>query len=200
MIRINDITTALSGLVGIGSPGTSGLDVLNAHPLLTAENIEAITPSEDNGNTTKADEWLQGQQTAAIVQVVQRFCADKQTWRQSRDILQRKPFFDGAGRIKKFFSITFPFLTPVIFYSIITQTGLALQEFNAPFIITQGGPRNSTTLISVLIYNTAFQQKDMGLACALTWFFLIIVSVITAALFISQKYWVYYNGDFQEEK
>ena len=100
MIRINDITTALSGLVGFGSPGTSGLDVLNAHPLLTAENIEAITPSEYNGNTTKADEWLQGQQTAAIVQVVQRFCADKQTWRQSRDILQRKPFFDGAGRIK----------------------------------------------------------------------------------------------------
>lgn len=107
---------------------------------------------------------------------------------------------DGAGKIKKFFSITVPFLTPVIFYSIITQTGLALQEFNAPFIITQGGPRNSTTLISVLIYNTAFQQKNMGLACALTWFFLIIVSVITAALFISQKYWVYYNGDFQEEK
>lgn len=100
MIRINDITKALSGLVGFGSPGTSGLDVLNAHPLLTAENIEAITPSEYNGNTTKADEWLQGQQTAAIVQVVQRFCADKQTWRQSRDILQRKPFFDGAGRIK----------------------------------------------------------------------------------------------------
>lgn len=100
MIRINDITTALSGLVGIGSPGTSGLDVLNAHPLLTAENIEAITPSEYNGNTTKADEWLKDQQTASIVQVVQRFCADKQTWRQSRDILQRKPFFDGAGRIK----------------------------------------------------------------------------------------------------
>lgn len=100
MIRINDITTALSGLVGIGSAGSSGLDVLNAHPLLTSENIEAITPSEYNGNTTKADEWLQGQQTAAIVQVVQRFCADKQTWRQSRDLLQRKPFFDGAGRIK----------------------------------------------------------------------------------------------------
>lgn len=100
MIRINDITTALSGLVGFGSAGTSGLDVYNVHPLLTAENIAAITPSKYNGNTTKADEWLQGQQTAAIVQVVQRFCADKQTWRQSRDILQRKPFFDGVGRIK----------------------------------------------------------------------------------------------------
>lgn len=107
---------------------------------------------------------------------------------------------DGAGKIKSFFSITVPFLTPVIFYSIITQTGLALQEFNAPFIITQGGPRNSTTLVSLLIYNTAFQQKDMGMACALTWFFLIIVSVITAFLFVSQKYWVYYNGGFQEEK
>lgn len=100
MIRINDITTALRGLVGFGSAGSSGLDVLNAHPLLTAENIEAITPSVYNGNATKANKWLEDQQTAAIVQVVQRFCTDKQTWRQSRDLLQRKPFFDGAGRIK----------------------------------------------------------------------------------------------------
>ena len=107
---------------------------------------------------------------------------------------------DGAGKIKRFFSITVPFMSPAVLYNIVTQTGLALQEFNAPFIITQGGPRNSTVLISMLIYNTAFQQKEMGMACALTWVFLIVVSVISTLIFISQKYWVYYNDNSQEEK
>lgn len=106
---------------------------------------------------------------------------------------------DGAGRIRRFMSITFPFLTPVIFYNLVTQAGMALQEFNAPFIITQGGPRNATALISVMIYNTAFQKKDMGMACALTWIFMIIVSVISAAMFLSQKYWVFYSNDSQED-
>lgn len=106
---------------------------------------------------------------------------------------------DGAGRIRKFFSVTVPFITPVIFYNLVTQAGMALQEFNAPFIITQGGPRNSTALISVLIYNTAFQKKDMGMACALTWIFMILVSVISSFMFVSQKYWVYYDNDSQED-
>lgn len=107
---------------------------------------------------------------------------------------------DGAGTIRKFFTITVPFLSPVIFYNMVTQTGLAFQEFNAPFVITQGGPRGSTTLISLLIYNIAFQEKNMGMACALTWVFFIVVSMIGALMFISQKYWVYYDGTPREEK
>jgi oligogalacturonide transport system permease protein len=107
---------------------------------------------------------------------------------------------DGAGRIKKFFRITIPYITPVIFYNMVTQTGLAFQEFNAPFVITQGGPRGSTTLVSLLIYNIAFNEKNMGMACALTWVFSIIVSVIALLMFISQKYWVYYDGTLREEK
>lgn len=106
---------------------------------------------------------------------------------------------DGAGRTRKFLSITLPFLTPVLFYNIVTQFGLAMQEFNAPFVITQGGPRNSTTLVSVLIYNTAFQMKDMGMACALTWVFFIIITVLSSFLFISQRFWVFYSDDMQEE-
>lgn len=106
---------------------------------------------------------------------------------------------DGAGRMKKFLSVTLPFLTPVIFFNLVTQFGLSMQEFNAPFVITQGGPRGSTTLISVLIYNTAFQIKDMGMACALTWVFFIIVTVLISLIFITQKFWVFYRDDVQED-
>lgn len=102
---------------------------------------------------------------------------------------------DGAGKWKQFFSITLPLLTPVIFYNLITQICQAFQEFNGPYIITQGGPRNSTTLISLLVYNYGFKQNDFGMASALAWIMFIIVLVFTAAAFLSQKYWVYYGDE-----
>ncbi|WP_044973733.1 sugar ABC transporter permease [Ruminococcus sp. HUN007] len=104
---------------------------------------------------------------------------------------------DGAGRIRKFVSVTLPFVSPVIFFNLITQFGLAMQEFNAPFVITQGGPRGSTTLVSLLIYNTAFPMHDLGLSCALTWVFFIILTVMITAVFATQKLWVFY-GDEEE--
>lgn len=102
---------------------------------------------------------------------------------------------DGASKWKQFFSITLPLLTPVIFYNLITQICQAFQEFNGPYIITQGGPRNSTTLISLLVYNYGFKQNDFGMASALAWIMFIIVLVFTAAAFLSQKYWVYYGDE-----
>ena len=66
---------------------------------------------------------------------------------------------DGASKTKQFFSITVPMITPVIFYNLVTQIAQAFQEFNGPYIITQGGPRNATTLVSLLVYNYAFKSN-----------------------------------------
>ena len=74
---------------------------------------------------------------------------------------------DGAGKWRQFFSITVPMITPIIFYNLVTQICQAFQEFNGPYIITNGGPRGSTTLISLLVYNYAFKSYDMGMASAL---------------------------------
>lgn len=102
---------------------------------------------------------------------------------------------DGAGKWRQFFSITVPLITPVIFYNLVTQLVQAFQEFNGPYIITQGGPRNSTTLISLLIYNSAFKTYDMGMASAMAWVMFIILMIFTTISFVSQKYWVYYSDD-----
>ncbi len=102
---------------------------------------------------------------------------------------------DGAGRTRQFFSVTLPMITPVVFYNLVTQLCQAFQEFNGPYIITQGGPRNSTTLISLLIYNSAFKNHDMGLASAMAWVLFIIVMVLSLIAFMSQKYWVYYADE-----
>ena len=102
---------------------------------------------------------------------------------------------DGAGKRRQFFSIMVPLITPVIFYNLVTQLCQAFQEFNGPFIITQGGPRNATMLISMLIYNNAFKSYEMGMASAQAWLLFLIVMTFTAVAFISQKKWVYYSDE-----
>ncbi len=102
---------------------------------------------------------------------------------------------DGAGKAKQFFSITLPIITPIVFYNLVTQLVQAFQEFNGPYIITQGGPLDSTTLTSLLIYKYAFSSFKMGLANAMAWYLFIAIMALTAISFISQKYWVYYSDD-----
>ena len=102
---------------------------------------------------------------------------------------------DGAGKWRQFFSITIPLITPVIFYNLVTQLCSAFQEFNSAYIITQGGPLGSTTLISLLVYQNAFKSYEMGLACAMAWLLFLIVAVFSLVAFLSQKYWVYYSDD-----
>lgn len=102
---------------------------------------------------------------------------------------------DGAGKWKQFFSITVPLITPVIFYNFVTQLCHKFQEFNGPFIITQGGPLRSTTLASLLVYNEAFKRYEMGLASAIAWLLFLVIMTFTVIAFISQKYWVYYADE-----
>lgn len=102
---------------------------------------------------------------------------------------------DGCSQPRQFLSITIPMITPVIFFNFVTQLCQAFQEFNGPFVITNGGPQGSTTLISILIYQNAFKTYKMGLASAMAWLLFLIVATLTAISFISQKYWVYYGDE-----
>lgn len=102
---------------------------------------------------------------------------------------------DGATRTRQFFSVTMPMITPVIFYNFVTQLVQAFQEFNGPYIITQGGPLDSTMLTSLLIYKNAFSNFKMGLANAMAWYLFLAIMVLTALSFLSQKYWVYYSDE-----
>ena len=102
---------------------------------------------------------------------------------------------DGATKGRQFLSITIPLISPVIFYNLVTQLVQAFQEFNGPYIITNGGPRNATTLISVFVYNTAFKDYKVGMSSAMAWVMFVIVMVLTVIAFVSQKKWVYYSDD-----
>ena len=102
---------------------------------------------------------------------------------------------DGATKGRQFLSITIPLISPVNFYNLVTQLVQAFQEFNGPYIITNGGPRNATTLISVIVYNTAFKDYKVGMSSAMAWVMFVIVMILTIIAFVSQKKWVYYSDD-----
>jgi len=102
---------------------------------------------------------------------------------------------DGAGKVTTFFFVTLPLLTPVIFFNLVMQMVQAFQEFNGPYIITQGGPLKSTYLLPLYIYEEAFKKFNMGYASAIAWVLFAIIMVLTIVAFWSSKKWVYYAGD-----
>lgn len=102
---------------------------------------------------------------------------------------------DGAGRVRQFFTITFPLLTPIIFFNVIMQIINAFQSFTQAFIVSSGtgGPVDSTLLYSLYIFIVGFTQFRMGYASAMAWVLLLIISVITAIIFLTSRFWVFYD-------
>lgn len=102
---------------------------------------------------------------------------------------------DGASKTQQFFRITVPLITPVIFFNLIMQMVHAFQEFNGPYMITEGGPLHSTYLLSLYIYEQSFKLFNVGYGAALSWVLFAIVGGLSAISFFSSKYWVFYAGE-----
>ena len=102
---------------------------------------------------------------------------------------------DGAGPVKCFFKITLPMLTPIFWFNLINQTIGAFQAFNSSYLITQGGPLNSTLYYGVHLYNRAFTYYEMGYGSAMAWFMLLVIALLTLLIFKSSSAWVYYESE-----
>lgn len=101
---------------------------------------------------------------------------------------------DGAGAVKRFFAITIPMLSPVIFFNLILQIINGFRAFTESFIITDGGPMDSTLFYVLNLYRRAFTYFDMGYSSAMAWILVAIISVFTLIIFKTQKSWVYYES------
>ncbi|WP_320122286.1 sugar ABC transporter permease [uncultured Sphaerochaeta sp.] len=100
---------------------------------------------------------------------------------------------DGATRKRTFWSIIIPYITPVIFFNMLTNLVTAFQEFNSPYVITAGGPSKATELMSLLIYNNAFKYLKMGYSSALSIILFTVITIVTVLLFKSSNHWVTYQ-------
>ncbi|WP_077037562.1 carbohydrate ABC transporter permease [Pelomonas sp. KK5] len=107
---------------------------------------------------------------------------------------------DGASKWQQFWKITVPLITPVIFFNMIMQMVQAFQEFNGPYMITEGGPLSSTYVLALYIYDQSFRFFNLGYGAALSWVLFALVAGLAGVSFWSSRYWVFYSGEKDSRK
>lgn len=152
----------------------------------------------------EADSWLQNPATAPwtlIILNVWTFGSPMVIFlaglRQVPDELLEAAEVDGAGRVRRFWSITIPLLTPIIFLNLILQMISAFQAFTQAHVVSggTGGPLDSTLFYTLYIYQEGFVNFDMGYAAAMAWVLLIVIAIATAGNFILSRRWVHYGDE-----
>jgi multiple sugar transport system permease protein len=101
---------------------------------------------------------------------------------------------DGANSWNKTMNVTLPLLSPVILFNVITGMIGAFQYFTQAFIMTGGGPGDSTLMYSLYLYFNAFRYFKMGYASAMAWILFLLVMGFTLLVFRSSARWIYYGG------
>lgn len=109
--------------------------------------------------------------------------------------LYESAMVDGAKPWQVFFKITLPMLTPTIFFNLILQIINGFRVFTESYVITDGGPLDSTLSYVLYMYQRAFTYFDMGYSCALAWILVAIIGVFTVILFKTQGSWVHYEAE-----
>ncbi len=100
---------------------------------------------------------------------------------------------DGAGPWQRTIHITLPMLTPVIFFNLVMDIINAFKYFTQAYIMTEGGPEESTTFYALYLFHRSWRYLDMGYASAMAWILFLIIVAITAMLFTTHKRWVHYG-------
>ncbi|MFP4058461.1 MAG: extracellular solute-binding protein [Candidatus Brocadiia bacterium] len=101
---------------------------------------------------------------------------------------------DGAGAWVQFRHVTVPMISPAMFFMVVMGIIHALQVFTQAYLMTNGGPVNSTLFYVLYLYREAFENLHMGYASAMAWVLFLVILVITGVQFVLAKRWVYYEG------
>jgi multiple sugar transport system permease protein len=107
---------------------------------------------------------------------------------------------DGAGWWRRFWSVTVPQMSPVIFFNLVTSLIASFQSYALVLVMTSGvsspgggGPNNSTLMLGLYIYQQAFQSFNMGYASALSWAMFLVIGVVLGIQFVLSRRWVHYE-------
>jgi multiple sugar transport system permease protein len=101
---------------------------------------------------------------------------------------------DGANWWHKFWKVTVPMLSPVLFFNLVMGVIGSFQYFTNAYVMTDGGPGRATLFYNLYLYRNAFHYYKMGYASALAWVMFLIILVFTMLIFKSSPLWVYYEG------
>ncbi|MBO7937289.1 sugar ABC transporter permease [Streptomyces sp. S9] len=102
---------------------------------------------------------------------------------------------DGAGPVRRFWNITLPTISPVLFFNVLLESIHAFQVFGSAYVVsdTRCGPADATLVYTCYLYQKGFKEAQMGFASAMAWTLVVAVGLVTAVLFWSQKKWVHYE-------
>lgn len=109
------------------------------------------------------------------------------------EVLYEAAEIDGASFWQRTVSITLPLISPATFFIIILQFIGSFQIFGLIYIMTNGGPANSTNVFIFYLYQNAFAWWKMGYASALAWLLFVVIGTITLFQWKMQKRWVFYS-------
>jgi multiple sugar transport system permease protein len=101
---------------------------------------------------------------------------------------------DGAGVLRRFWNVTLPMLSPLIFYNLVMGIITSFQIFTQAYVMTGPGPDNATLFYVLNLYRQAFVFHNMGYASAMAWVLFVIVLGLTIAIFRGSRGIVYYEG------
>jgi multiple sugar transport system permease protein len=106
---------------------------------------------------------------------------------------------DGANIWQSFWHVTFPMMTPVLFYNLVLGLITTFQYFTEVYVATggAGGPQRATMFYNLYLYQNAFRYFDMGYASTMAWILFVIVLGLTGLIFRSSEAWVYYEGQLR---
>jgi multiple sugar transport system permease protein len=107
--------------------------------------------------------------------------------------LYEASLIDGAGAWQRTRHVTLPMLTPVIFFNLVMGVIGSFQYFTQAYIMTQGGPDDSTHFYALYLFNRAWRYLDMGYASAMAWILFVVVMVFTVLIFRTHRRWVHYG-------
>lgn len=102
---------------------------------------------------------------------------------------------DGAGPLMRFRHVTLPMLSPTLFFNLVMGIIGSFQVFTSAYVMTGGGPNESTLFYVLYLYQKAFEQFQMGYASAMAWILFAIVLALTLLVIRSSRIWVYYEGE-----
>lgn len=101
---------------------------------------------------------------------------------------------DGGNAVDRFRYAVFPSISPVVFFQLVMCLVNSLQIYAQSIMLSDNGsPNRMTYFMNVMIYDHAFKQLKMGLACAESWGMFVVVLLITGILFVTKRYWVHEN-------
>ena len=100
---------------------------------------------------------------------------------------------DGASNWQQFRRVTLPLLSPTLFFGVVLTLITSFQVFTQPYVLTSGGPGNSSMTLVLYLFNSGFQNFRMGYASAVAWVLFVVIMAVTAAQFLLQRKWVHYE-------